>query len=652
MRACVARLQLRPKRSTGARWPVCGISLLLAALGHAYDARMRGGLAPARGSVYLFGIVMVAAAVLLPALVRASGGEALSLTPNPLVLDPGGAATTWSGAIRLQSEKKLAVSLLPRALRRLSPNPEATHRASASSPPFGFECKAVDACVDGAAVKVDPATLTLEPNVPAEVVVTVTGPLPQGVYEDAVDVTYVDVVAASPVASDPVTGNQVLTVRVVARASPSLAFPFGSESVTARRVRIDNALDETLARFLLTEAERSDELVLPAVNDSSRSVSVSLAFDAIGQSRGHAFPSGAITWTADMTSGGGCPGSSTVTLAPGTGPAIKACLDKDKIEADRYLGALALVGEAGTKAQAIPVDLTVKEGPSGPFLWILLGILLGSLAKVLIDHAFPAAELFEQLRKLDRRIDAMPAVDQVPLLQLAHRVRDCINVDDEGRATIELATLSKAVEVTESLRAFECTHGAAAGDERAKIRRLLRDGLFEEAETALRAVRVAAAEAAPTTADRSAPPAAAEEGVEAAGAGARLASVVRHIRANRYWWVVVAIVAFAVVADALLPISIAGGLVAAAVVGVLLFVRRREIRSYVVHNWIRGVAPLRMVARILIGLGLALVGLETLYVANGAQLIATPLDPIVVFLFWGLGSDAASRTLINFAKPG
>jgi hypothetical protein len=434
-------------------------------------------------------------------------------------------------------------------------------------------------------------------------------------------------------------------VRVVARTSPALTLPAGTTALSARRVRLDNPADEILAWLFLTEAERSDQLIVPGTNDSRDPILVAIEFDAVGQASGRPFPSGSITWSTNLDPARACAPESKLSLPGQRAPAFKACLSKSTIAPDRYVGSVYLEGSAGAPAQAIPLDLTIKQGPGLPFLMILSGIALSWVAKWLIDRAFPAAALLDDLRKLERRIDAVPAEDQQPLRALALRVRTSIDADDQEMAKADLKQATTAVEVTEGLVAFEVDHGSAFKAERDHVRALLRAALVDEAATALLALRRAAVPTEPAAT------AGAEEAVRR-GAPRGLPRRARASSSAVYAILVTIGVVLAVLALRTLPVVVVVVLAATLVALLAVIPGRRQIGSYVRHHWVSGAAAARPFVRLLIGLGLAIVGLETLYVANGTQLIAAPIDPLVVFTFWGLGSDVASRTIINFAKPG
>jgi hypothetical protein len=598
-----------------------------------------GAVLQAGRARFVLGIALASAGIFVPALVAAWSGNSLTVTPNPLVLDPGTATTTWSGAIRLQSDRHLAVTLLPQALIRSAADPDASV-GPAPVRTFGGRCEALAGCIDAAAVKVEPASLTLDPNIPAEAVVTVTGPLPAGVYDGALDVVSVEVAeASSPPGSNPIPELSQIGLQVVARVSPLLTLPAGG-TLIARRVRLDGTFDEFLASLFLTEAEQSDQLIIPVANDSRDPMTVTAGFAALGQASGGPFPSGAISFSSDLTPAASCAPDSKLSLPAQQAPALKACLSMATINPDRYLGNVYLTGTAGPPAQAIPLDLTIKEGPSGPFALILAGIVLSWFAKWLIERAFPAAALLDNLRKLLRRIDALPTGDQAPLRALAQVVRSQIDADDQEAAQAGLEAATSAVEVTEGLVDFEAKHGGAFAAQRENIRAQLREGLIDEAVAALRALRQLAVT----------PPAAAE-GVQP-GPSRGLPRRARASGTAGYALLVGIAVIVALLALATLPLPAVVLLVAAMLVLLLAIAGRRQIGSYLRGHWVNGAAALRPIVRVAIGLGLAIVGFETLYVANGAQLIATTLDPIVVFTFWGLGSDVASRTIINFAKPG
>jgi len=573
------------------------------------------------------------------------------LAPQPLVLEAPPGATSVSGSVRLTSSRHLRIGFLPRGLLRTSDDAEASLGPSPTAPPFSSACALAELCVDASAIKVDPVGLELTPNLSAQIVVTISGVARPGTYVGAIDVVAVEVVEASPsprdVASSPPAMEEVLDLRLVVQSSLALALPDGVTTVTARRVRIDGPIDKVLAWALLSDAEGSDDLVVPAVNGGQDPVRVAPAIVAVGQHTQIELPESAVAWSTDVTLGQPCVDGARVELPPTGHAALRACLTPSAIPADRYVGAIELAAAGGAE-QRIPIDLTIRAGPGLALLWILIGIGLGLLANVLVDRAFPAAGLLDQLRALGRRTSAMQAQDQAPLHRLLGSARATLDGSDIEGGRLAVAHLTAAVRVTEQLEQFEAEHVGVGGGTLTLIRRLLKEDLIDEADHRLKGLRLATAEATPLAA---AAAAAGEEAYEAppgAPTRARAQSLVK--------WAFIAAVTVAIVVVA--AIGFLAGLPPAALllVGVIAllviaFAERRALVRFARAHWLPFAGLLRPVVWFVTVLGLTIVGLETLYVADAARLIAAPIDPLVIFAFWGLGSDVAGRTILNFAKP-
>jgi small-conductance mechanosensitive channel len=96
------------------------------------------------------------------------------------------------------------------------------------------------------------------------------------------------------------------------------------------------------------------------------------------------------------------------------------------------------------------------------------------------------------------------------------------------------------------------------------------------------------------------------------------------------------------------------GVAVVLVVALILFivvVKPLRLKNFVHDHWVEATNWLRVPFYLALLGGLTIVGMQTLYVSDNAQLLESRIDPYAVFLFWGFGAEVVSRTLTNVVKP-
>jgi uncharacterized membrane protein len=101
-----------------------------------------------------------------------------------------------------------------------------------------------------------------------------------------------------------------------------------------------------------------------------------------------------------------------------------------------------------------------------------------------------------------------------------------------------------------------------------------------------------------------------------------------------------------------LTIGLQVGAAAVAVVLILLWVFRKQVRQLWMARRVFLIQKSRYAMQVALALGLVIIGFELLYVQQATGFIGGQVHPVVQYLFWGLGSDVASRTLASMKGAG
>jgi len=616
-----------------------------------------------------------------------------AVPPEPEIIVEG-AGDSWSVAISLLSDGKTKVSLIPAAAKRTSAQPDG------AMPDEAFEQREIPP----AAFSTDPSAVEMIPEVPARVTISVSGAFPAGTYQGSVTLYVVTQIASDPEAP-PIVETREIPIRVVVRAYNMLALLPGVSTVEAHRVRTNGWVDEALAWVFLERAEVEPTIPIPIVNDGGDPIDLAASVHAIGQhgdvtlstanAKVTSDRSGSLTSTNTQVYGGRT--LPRIVVSPDSFPSLTLGVTALDLPADVYKGSVELIDSRGNVAIAVPLVLTIRRGPTGPAILIILGILAGRALQVLLKSLFPVVGVRDALRKQNRRVALLVQVDAALLSEYETAVSDAIDDADGPAATKNLERRGAALAVLEDLERIEDLLRKPDSDEGKPIRRsiqLLNEANARKLVDDLSTKAINAPQPTPTPPPPASPlPAPPARSSPLAWVGALAAVVVA--------------VAFLVgplnliqgpvpthVAVATPPISIgfptpaatasapAGGtssgtttilpvvlLVAVLIaLAVLLLSRRRsqvqneaEVEEYqespgewLGRVWRRLAVKLASILRgplyLVLIVGLWFVGMQTLYAGEGAAILTTQADPVVAFLLWGVGSDVASRTITGLVQ--
>jgi hypothetical protein len=601
-----------------------------------------------------------------PALVQADDPRLESITPERLVLRGSVGDEAITATLRFESSVALELVFLGSPLIR-----------DGADDTSGEECAADPLCLDPSKVTFEPKSLELEPNLPADVVVSVSGVSRPGTYQGSITVRSRAVLpdttsaptTASPAPSmspEPRVPSEI-EIEVVVGAGPHLALVGGAEGVEAKRVRTDWSVDDWVAAVFLSEAERADRVDISLVNTTEDPVSVRPAVSARGSNTAEVLPASAIVSPLP-----------TPTVEAGSVATLGLQLNLDDVEPDEYTGAVYLTTSPEHPPQELPLKLTIRQGPFWPLMFIIGGIGLGFLVKYLLTRGSKVAEAYDRYAAVARGLETADLTDEdraVLNKRLAGIVAALDRLNDAA-SDAQVTELSAAIGVLSDLKEFEATADDKYRAEIAGVRTWAHVGQAAEATKALNLLRVKAAMEASQAVvpddvrqidlsrvdageavDRVAWPQRARSGVLgwAASIALQLAVIVVVVGGILFfeqstfheapsfdfgpWAIGLGILAAVwVLAGALLR---EGSPARPHMDAVRAFLRRHRLTAIRGARW-----PLRLALWVVLGV----VGMELLYVNEVSELLGARADPVVHYVFWGLGTDVTSRTLTNFAK--
>jgi hypothetical protein len=411
----------------------------------------------------------------------------------------------------------------------------------------------------------------------------------------------------------------------------------------ATRVQTNWPGEELLASVFLSPAEGSTDLLVPVTNSTDEPVSVTGSATATGERTAAALPDGALLPPEPATA---IDARSAVVMEWG----VRA----DMAPPDTYVGALFLdVGEDEARVE-VPLQLTIRPGPLVPLPLIIAGVVLGWLAKFLMERGSRLADVYSTYRQSVKRLaeaDLEPGDrDHLAgrLAVIEHSLRAL--KDEAGKDALTEWGIATAVLV--SLKEFEADTGQTYAADIAGIRVRAREGQASKARDDLVDLRVRAAKdsvqfrpfAQPEMVGREPP-----------------AEVIERPRSQRAARSVVLVGVLAAAAFLVVGFIISlssyntappdfGWLVIAAIAVAVVGAVWWAVSALVKRHLLDLVVGARPVLYLILFVGLVFVGMELLYVNGLTELIGARSDAFLQYLVWGLGTDVASRTVSNFAK--
>ncbi len=290
-----------------------------------------------------------------------------------------------------------------------------------------------------------------------------------------------------------------------------------------------------------------------------------------------------------------------------------------QIPPDHYDGKVFFMLKDGNTRLTLPVTLNVRSGPLLPVFALFLGVVLGRLLKYMQARGGPQADKLKLINRLEADLNALHPEDQKLLASMLLSVRQLVFREELTQADAQISLMRARLEVLQKLRRIQ---ERLEADATGNLQQFLPQ--IEQARLFLSAAEDAAAQRELATLQDEL------SGVRGDATAADLETAVSHV-AQR-------LDAKAAIA----PISAKGW-------------RRFHLRKSLiglagVSDELRAEATLWVVRPLLsIGLlvGLALIGLNELYIEKGTTLGAKPFSDYWGLILWGLSADVASRSLTS-----
>jgi subtilisin family serine protease len=266
-----------------------------------------------------------------------------------------------------------------------------------------------------------------------------------------------------------ITGALVLAIAAPARSEPTVA---SGQRISADIVVCGNWLDCGLASWIAPVGWIDPKRQI--VVDGTGGAVPKLTLDVIGSGEigGNPLPASAVSVNG-------------VPRMSGTVAIVSLAIVGKDLPPDHYLGTLRVGGDA-TPAD-VPVDLRVRRGPFGPTVWLLVGILLGFLAKFWSERGAKESRVLTDLDLLAGTAANMSTEDGAILTVMLQDAREQVMLGRVDDADQELEKIRKRRGQLVALRALE---GSLPGDpEIATARDMVRRGQDTDAAEAIAALQ-------------------------------------------------------------------------------------------------------------------------------------------------------------------
>ena len=324
---------------------------------------------------------------------------------------------------------------------------------------------------------------------------------------------------------------------------------------------------------------------------------------------------------------------------------IPLIIDQSAIPPDQYVGTLHFTLEGQSQRLTAPVDLKVRSGPLLPLILLLSGIVLGRLFKYMQERGTPITTAKKAVNQLKYRIqqEATNPDEQASLLSMADEIDRLIYQEKLEKAPVQLEAVEAKLEAILKLQQLEEKLPLVEGetdldkkiqnvkDEIERTRKLL---LLKQVDVDVKERLDKILEGVTSLIDQGLMGDDTNEGTSTKAAqvidlGEALKNDILHAStvssttqvASHYtksiwlvrlknWFVIVSGVSDQIRTEATV--------------------------------WI-----LRPILSLTLLIGLSIVGLNSIYIDNGATFGSQPLSDYFSLIFWGLSADVASRKLSN-----
>ncbi|HTL89892.1 MAG TPA: hypothetical protein VL134_10860 [Leptolyngbya sp.] len=297
--------------------------------------------------------------------------------------------------------------------------------------------------------------------------------------------------------------------------------------------------------------------------------------------------------------------------------------NRSEMPPDQYTGAIYLTLADQRNRLTLPIELSVRSSPMVPLLVLLFGIVLGRLIKYMEKRGEPQAVALQEVNRLEADVALANPEDQKILIEMIAKTRKLVFREQLDPATTSVTAIRNRLEVLTKLRLIETglearveplpedvVEDAIAVIHQARSRIAQEDDgkakeLLDQVSELLDTVGVRGGEESEMSETVRAASANLEQNLKNPPVLIKEPSQWEHFR--RF------LIILSGVSD--------------------------QIRAEATYWVVRPVLSLILLA------GLSLVGLNTLYIQNGATFGARPFPDYLGLLLWGLSADVASRSL-------
>jgi hypothetical protein len=387
-----------------------------------------------------------------------------------------------------------------------------------------------------------------------------------------------------------------------------------SEQIQLRLVNCSWGLDCILADLLLPGAQVKP---LELHFDNPTQTAIEVRNTAI-------VTRGALTWYQ--------PSSDEIAFAPNPKPfsanqigSLTLNFKPLTLPPDQYNGAAYLTLSGQPTRLTLPINMSVRSGPLMPLFVLFLGIILGRLLKYMETRGEAQANALRSINRLQSDIATVEPEDQAILTGMVKKTRKLVFREQLEDAEANVKVVRNRLEVLIRLRQIESSLELPAEETEQAITLIQKARNYLAQEDDARCKEALDKIIAIT--DSFSPRGAGEPEINETirGAAANLEDNLRRpaivlAQPNRIEWLQQFLIALSGLSEQF----------------------RAEATFWVV----------RPLLSLILLIGLSIVGINTLYVENGATFGAKPLSDYLGLILWGLSADVASRSLSSLRGQG
>ncbi|HEY9751620.1 MAG TPA: hypothetical protein V6C46_01610 [Coleofasciculaceae cyanobacterium] len=398
---------------------------------------------------------------------------------------------------------------------------------------------------------------------------------------------------------------------------PTLIAQKGTEQLRLQLVNCQGWLDCAIARLLLPASATINQRELQFDNPTQSPVTVlNTAVVVQGDLTGYQLTNGALALPQTIPP---LPANQIVS--------IPLTINRTQMPPDHYGGNISLALRGRGDRLTVPVNLSVRTGPSFPLLVLFFGIILGRLLKYMQERGEPQANALREVYRLRNDIETSGLEDQNKqlLLGMVPEVEKMVDRQQLDGVLLQIQSIRGRLEILKKLQLLENqineqadklpTDADSFTTPIRKVRRLIAEKQDDEAKALLETI------------------AAELDQYELRSAGdTRLESFKRSIQqtvtATTQINQPTTIQTYPIEQPAKFRQLL-----------ILLSGITDRVRAEATYWVVRPLLSLTLL------IGLSGVGINSLYIENGTSFGARPFSDYLGLILWGLSADVASRSL-------